>query len=85
MINSIQIKSFCVHNICVCTVYIYYLFINTCIYFRKINELKLMNVKVNEFKIFIFNIKYKNINIYMQMHAIIFYKYILYVCVFMYT
>ncbi len=28
-INRIQNKSFCLHNICVCTVYIYYVYINT--------------------------------------------------------
>ncbi len=33
-----QNKSFCLHNICMCAVYIYYVYINThaCIYFRKI-------------------------------------------------
>ncbi len=38
-INRIQIKSFCLHNICVCTVYIYYVYTNThtCnIYFENI-------------------------------------------------
>ncbi len=37
-INYIQNKSFCVHNIgCVCTLYIYYVYINThaCIHLRK--------------------------------------------------
>ncbi len=29
VINCIQNKSFCLHNICVCTVYIYYVYINT--------------------------------------------------------
>ncbi len=29
MINCIQNKSFCLHNICMCTVYIYYVYINT--------------------------------------------------------
>ncbi len=29
VINHIQNKSFCLHNICMCTVYIYYLYINT--------------------------------------------------------
>ncbi len=34
VINRIQNKSVCVHNICVCTVYIYYVYINThtCMY-----------------------------------------------------
>ncbi len=33
-INHIQNKSFCLHNICVCSVYIYYVYINThtCMY-----------------------------------------------------
>ncbi len=29
VINRIQNKSFCLHNICVCTVFIYYVYINT--------------------------------------------------------
>ncbi len=29
MINPIQNKSFCLHNILVCAVYIYYVYINT--------------------------------------------------------
>ncbi len=29
VINRIQNKSFCLHNICVCTVYIYYVYTNT--------------------------------------------------------
>ncbi len=28
-VNHIQNKSFCLHNICVCTVYIYFVYINT--------------------------------------------------------
>ncbi len=32
VINRIQNKSFCLHNICVCVVYIYYVYINTHIY-----------------------------------------------------
>ncbi len=38
-INRIQNKSFCLHNKCVCTVYIYYVYINThsySIYFENI-------------------------------------------------
>ncbi len=75
MINHIQNKSFCFHNICVYTVCIYYVYINThaCICLRKI-------CYVCTFKIFIYNISYININIYME----IFSKYILYVCVFIY-
>ncbi len=40
-INHIQIKSYCLHNICVCTVYIYYVYINThtCMYIFKKNML----------------------------------------------
>ncbi len=39
-LNHIQNKSFCLHNICVCTVYIYYVYINTHtynIYFENID------------------------------------------------
>ncbi len=39
VINHIQNKSFCLHNIYVCTVYIYYVYINThsySIYFENI-------------------------------------------------
>ncbi len=39
VINRIQNKSFGLHNICMCTVYIYYVYINTntCMYiFKKI-------------------------------------------------
>ncbi len=39
MINRIQNKSFCLQNICVCAVYIYYVYINThtySIYFENI-------------------------------------------------
>ncbi len=41
VINCIQNKSFCVYNICVCTVYIYYVYINThtCMYIFKQNML----------------------------------------------
>ncbi len=55
MINHIQNKGFCLHN--VFTVYIYYVYINTntCIYLRKIY--------VYILNIFIYNIKYKNMNI----------------------
>ncbi len=38
-INRIQNKSFCLHNICVCSVYIYYVYINPhtySIYFENI-------------------------------------------------
>ncbi len=40
-INRIQNKSFCLHNICVYTVYIYYVYINTntCMYIFKKNML----------------------------------------------
>ncbi len=39
MINRIQNKSFCLHNRCVCSVYIYYVYINThtySMYFKNI-------------------------------------------------
>ncbi len=39
VINRIQNKSFCLHYICMCTVYIYYVYINThtySIYFENI-------------------------------------------------
>ncbi len=41
LINRIQNKSFCLHNIYVCTVYIYYVYINThaCMYIFKKNML----------------------------------------------
>ncbi len=41
VINRIQNKSFCLHNIWVCTVYIYYVYINTntCMYIFKKNML----------------------------------------------
>ncbi len=59
MINRIQNKSVCVHNIYVCTVYIYYVYINThaCIYWRKMCYVYILNI-------FIYNINYMNINIY---------------------
>ncbi len=39
--NRVQNKSICLHNICVCTVYIYYVFVNrhTCMYIFKKNIL----------------------------------------------
>ncbi len=41
VINHIHNKSFCLHNICVCTVYIYYVHINTrtCMYIFQKNML----------------------------------------------
>ncbi len=41
VINCIQNKIFCVHNICVCAVYIYYVYINThtCMYIFNTNIL----------------------------------------------
>ncbi len=40
-INRIQTKSFCLHNICMCAVYIYYVYINThtCMYIFQKNML----------------------------------------------
>ncbi len=62
VINRIQNKSFCLHNICVCTVYIYYVYINTntCMYiFReKICYVYILNI-------FTCNIIYINIHMYM--------------------
>ncbi len=54
------IKSFYLHNICVCTLYIYYVYINTntCMYIFMKN---IFNVYI--LNIFMYNIKYKNINI----------------------
>ncbi len=47
-INCIQNKSYCSHNICVSTVYIYYVYINThthaCIYLRKIYYVYIINI-----------------------------------------
>ncbi len=42
-INHIQNKSFCLHNICVCAVYIYYVYMNThtCMYIFQKNMLSL--------------------------------------------
>ncbi len=60
MINHIQNKSFCLHNICVGTVYIYYVYINThtcmCVYIRKLCCVYILNI-------FIYNIKDNDINI----------------------
>ncbi len=51
MINQIQNKSFSLHNICVRTVYIYYVYINThtyaCIYLRKICNVYILNIFIN--------------------------------------
>ncbi len=76
-INHIQNKSYCLHNICVCAMYIYYVYINThtCMYIFKKNILCLYI-----FNIFIYDIIYLNINIYME----IFSKYMLYVCLYIY-
>ncbi len=65
--------SFCSHNIFLCIVYIYYVYINTptCMYIFKKKIVYILNI-------FIYNINYMNINIYMQ----IFTKYILYVCIY---
>ncbi len=59
MINRIQNKSFCLHNICMCAVYIYYVYINTkiCMYIFKKNMLRLYikyiyiwyNLKINKY------------------------------------
>ncbi len=59
MINHIQNKSLCLHSICVCAVYIYYVYINThpCMYVFK----KMLYLYIK----YLFNINYMNINIYM--------------------
>ncbi len=57
--------------------YFYYVYINTntCMYiFKKLYYVYILHI-------FIYNIKYNNLNIYMQ----IFSKYILHVCVFIYS
>ncbi len=56
MINRIHKKKNCVHIICVCTVYIYYVYINThtCMYIFKKNVM------------FIKYINYMNINIHVN-------------------
>ncbi len=43
MMNLIQNKRFCLHNICACSVYIYYKYVNTniCMYIFKKNVLRL--------------------------------------------
>ncbi len=33
-INRIQNKSFCLHNICMCAVYIYYVYIHNSLYYK---------------------------------------------------
>ncbi len=62
VINRIQNKGFCLHNICVCTVYIYYVYINTntCMYIfrKKICYVYILNS-------FTYNIIYINIHMYM--------------------
>ncbi len=47
MINHIQNKSFCIHNICVCAVYIYYVYINThtCMYIFKKKYVMFIHLK----------------------------------------
>ncbi len=78
-INHIQNIRFCLHNISVCTVYNYYVYINTntCMYIFKKNMLCLYI----KYTYTVYNIKYNNINKSMY---IIFSKYILCVCVFIY-
>ncbi len=63
-INHIQNKSFCLHNICVCTVYIYYVYANThtCnIYFE--NIYKDLHVYISIVIIYIIYTYIKYINI----------------------
>ncbi len=60
MINHIQNKSFCLHNICVCCVYLLCLYKNTHmhifgIYLRNKKVVYILNI-------FIYNINYMNIN-----------------------
>ncbi len=57
-INHIQKKSFCLHNIYVCIVYIYFVYINThtWIYLRKLCFVYILNI-------FMYNINYMNKNI----------------------
>ncbi len=55
VINRIQNKCFCLHNICVCTVYIYYVFIHThsCLHLRKICYIYILHIfiyKLYEYK-----------------------------------
>ncbi len=76
-INRIQNKSFFLHNICMCTVYIYYRYINThtCMYISEKNFFYILNI-------FIYNINYMNINIdvntckYFQIYTVCVYLYI---------
>ncbi len=58
-INGIQ-KKFCLHNVCVCIVYMCYVYINThtCMYIFNTNVVYILNI-------FLYNINYMNINIYM--------------------
>ncbi len=57
-INRIQNKSFCLHNICLCTVYLLCVYKSThaCIYLRIFLYLYTKSI---------YNINYININIYM--------------------
>ncbi len=59
-INHIQNESFCLHDVCMCIVYIYYVYINTLtcmhIFKKKISYVYILNI-------FIYNINYMNINI----------------------
>ncbi len=76
-INHIQNKSFCLHSICLCNVYIYYVHINTqpshaFIYLRKIGYVYILNI---------YNENYMNINICTYYSNI----YTICVCVFIYA
>ncbi len=75
MFNRIQNKSLCLHHICVYTVYIYHVYINTqtCMY--------ILTCIYMHMYIYIIHIICKYI-LYINN---IFLKYILYVCVFIYT
>ncbi len=65
-INCIQNKRFCLHNIYVCTVYIYHVYINihthACVYTYK-------KKYVYALQILVYNINYVNINIYMEIFS----------------
>ncbi len=76
-INHIQNKTFCLHNICMCTVFIYYVFINT------------HKHTVYSLKIFMCIYIYKFIFLYyiylMYKHNIFFLNIYMHVFVFLYT
>ncbi len=76
-INHIRNLSFCLHNMCVCIVHIYYVYLNThtySIYFENIYMYLQFILYINLFNIFKHNIFFSNIHIYIY----------IYICMFVY-